>query len=348
MSSDGTLIRLREPKLYFDNVNIESVAQVEYSQHSIEQEITELKGKLLALALATPKDITPNDEDSPVDFVTERVNELFSDLSDAMFDSFSIDIIERIINDWKYSYPDSKDIYENCKTDEDTNSKVFPKDKHVEIKYNLNKFTFAPDDETIDKAIKRSVENINFNYAISHCSAEMAVIVWYRHLFVDYDGQFIFKNKDAAQEILDKKMDLHTSEYISKDFITTHPDFFPSAIEKMKEQYEALKDNEDIYKSRMKNLEDFTKAYNDFKESDFKFDMEIINTLYYGLLGVLRNQIMDECKIKILTIRELVTGYDTSIRFKDLIQKEMQKSLEQVLLESNPLYEVKKGVKEKK
>ena len=41
MNSDGTLIRLREPKLYFDNVNIESVAQVEYSQHSIEQEITE-------------------------------------------------------------------------------------------------------------------------------------------------------------------------------------------------------------------------------------------------------------------------------------------------------------------
>lgn len=348
MSSDGTLIRLREPKLYFDNVNIESVAQVEYSQHSIEQEITELKGKLLALALATPKDITPNDEGSPVDFVTERVNELFGDLSDAMFDSFSIDIIERIINDWKYSYPDSKDIYENCKTDEDTNSKVFPKDKHVEIKYDLNKFTFAPDDETIDKAIKRSVENINFNYAISHCSAEMAVIVWYGHLFVDYDGQFIFKNKDAAQEILDKKMDLHTSEYISKDFITTHPDFFPSAIEKMKEQYEALKDNEDIYKSRMKNLEDFTKAYNDFKESDFKFDMEITNTLYYGLLGVLRNQIMDKCNIKILTIRELVTGYDISIRFKDLIQKEMQKSLEQVFSESNPLYEVKKGVKEKK
>ena len=98
----------------------------------------------------------------------------------------------------------------------------------------------------------------------------------------------------------------------------------------------------------MKNLEDFTKAYNDFKESDFKFDMEITNTLYYGLLGVLRNQIMDKCKIKILTIRELVTGYDTSIRFKDLIQKEMQKSLEQTLSEFNPLYEVKKGVKEKK
>ena len=98
----------------------------------------------------------------------------------------------------------------------------------------------------------------------------------------------------------------------------------------------------------MKNIEDFTKAYNDFKESDFKFDMEITNTLYYGLLGVLRNQIMDKCKIKILTIRELVTGYDTSIRFKDLIQKEIQKSLEQALSESNPLYEVKKGVKEKK
>ena len=55
MSNDGTLIRLREPKLYFDNVNIESVVQVEDSQHSVSQEITKLKGKLLALALATVK-----------------------------------------------------------------------------------------------------------------------------------------------------------------------------------------------------------------------------------------------------------------------------------------------------
>ena len=348
MSNDGTLIRLREPKLYFDNVNIESVVQVEDSQHSVSQEITKLKGKLLALALATPKDITPNDEDSPVDFVTERVNELFGDLSDAMFDSFSLDIIERIIDAWKYSYPDSKDIYENCETDEDTNSKAFPKDKHVEIKHDLNKFTFAPDDKTIDKAIDRSVENIHFNSTISWWSAERAVIIWHGHLFVDYDGQFIFKNKDAAQEILDKKMDLHTSEYISKDFITNHPDFFPSVIEKMKKQYEALKDDEDIHKWGMKTLEDFTKAYNDFKESNFKFDMEITNTLYSGLLGVLRNQIMDECKIKILTISELVAGYDTSIRFKDLIQKEIQKSLEKALSEFNPVNEVKKGIKVKK
>lgn len=348
MSNDGTLIRLREPKLYFDNVNVESVAQAGALQHSVEQEITKLKGKLLALALATPKDITPNGEDSPIDFVTGRVNELFGDLSDAMFDSFSLDIIGRIIDDWKYSYPDSKDIYDNCETDEDTNSKAFPKDKHVEIKHDLNKFTFAPDDKTIDNAIKRSVENIHFNSTISWWSAERAVIVWWGHLFVDYDGQFIFKNKDAAQEILDKKMDLHTSEYISKDFITNHPDFFPSVIEKMKKQYEALKDDEDIYKWGMKTLEDFTKAYNDFKESDFKFDMEITNTLYYGLLGVLRNQIMDECKIKILTISELVAGYDTSIRFKDLIQSEMQKSFEKALSEFNPVDEVKKGVKVKK
>ena len=57
---------------------------------------------------------------------------------------------------------------------------------------------------------------------------------------------------------------------------------------------------------------------------------------------------MDDCKIKILTISELVTGYDTSIRFKDLIQKEMQKSFEKALSEFNPVDEVKKGVKVKK
>ncbi len=308
MSNDGTLIRLREPKLYFDNVNIESVAQVEALQHSIAQEITKLKGKLLALALATPKDITPNGEDSPVDFVTGRVNELFGDLSDAMFDSFSLDIIERIIDDWKYSYPDSKNIYENCETDEDTNSKAFPKDKHVEIKHDLNKFTFAPDDKTVDDAINRAIDNINLNWQVSAQMSDKVVILWNNHLFADYDGQFVFKNIDCAMQVLDKKLDLHTSEYISGEFIEKHPDFFPSILKKFDDhKYINYYSNNEKYVKE--NKEKFEKAYNHFIENDYKYDMESLDTLYNLSNSVIKTIIYDKCNIKIVKLYDLAYRY---------------------------------------
>lgn len=295
MSNYGTLIRLREPKLYFDNVNIESVTQVEDSQHFVSQEITKLKGKLLALALATPKDITPNDEDSPVDFVTERVNELFGDLSDTMFDSFSLDIIERIIDDWKYSYPDSKEIYENCETDEDTNSKAFPKDEHEEIKRDLDKFTFAPPDDNVEDALQRSVRNLYLNDKLSDFITNKYIIIMNDKIYSDYDGQFIFKTKEAAEEVLKKKFDFHTYDYISKEFIEAHPEFFKSVIRLM----EFLNYDKEY-------IDKFDNALNIFINNDYKFDKDNLETIYESLNKVVYERLYDICGIKILKISELI------------------------------------------
>lgn len=317
MNNDGTLIKVRDPFIYFDNVNINSSKEVESKERNIEKEISELKGKILSLVLSTPKDITPSDC-NPIDYLTENLNELLEDFSDTIYDRTTLDIIENIIDGWRYSYDDEKNIYENCKTDEEIDSEAFPEDKHVEIKREINKFFSAPDDKTIDDTIKRSIQNLNFNNQLGFKYTDMVVILHGNYLFVDYDGQFIFKNPDSAIKVLDKKFDLHTFEYISKDFIENHPDFFPSVIEKIKKNYSQCLNEEELNKYVSK----FENAYNDFINSDYKItNVESIDILYNRINHIIRNEIYTKERIKIIRLYDLIFGYKDSERFKDEIDK---------------------------
>ena len=327
MNKEGTLIKLRDQKIYFDNVDINSTSQIDFKQREIEKEISKLKGKILSLTLATPKDITPSDND-PIDYISDSLNELLDNFSENIYDSCTIDIIERLIDEWRYSYNDEKDIFENCKDEEEINKNAFPEDKHVEIKRDLNKFTFAPDDKSIDDAINRSIQNINFNKQLEFKYSDMVCILHGNYLYIDYDGQFIFKNIDSAIKVLDKKLDFHTSDYISKDFIETHPDFFQSVLEKMKKNYYKLSKEElDKYISK------FEKAYDDFVNDDYKItNLETINTLYSGILSVLRNEIYDKENIKIIRFYDLIFGYRDSEKYKDIIDKIKIKTFEEFQL----------------
>ena len=326
MNKEGTLIKVRDPKIYFDNVDINSSNQIESKQKEIEKEIIKLKGKILSLALATPKDITPSDND-PIDYISDNLNEILDNLCENIYDSYTVNTIEGILDAWRYSYNDEKDIYENCKTDEEVNKEAFPEDKHVEIKRDLNKFTFAPDDKNIDDAINRSIQNINFNKQLEFKYSDMVCILHGNYLFVDYDGQFIFKNVDSAIKVLDKKLDLHTSEYVSKDFIQNHPDFFPSIIEKMKKNYYELSEEE-----LNKYISKFEKAYDDFVNDDYKItNMETIDTLYSGILSVLRNEIYEKENIKIIRFYDLISGYRDSEKYKDEIDKIKYKNIRAAL-----------------
>lgn len=324
MGKEGTLIKVRDPKIYFDNIDINSTTQVESKQKEVEKEIIKLKGKILSLALATPKDITPSDND-PIDYISDNLNETLDNLCENIYDLHTIDTIEGILDKWRYSYQDEKDIYENCKNNDEVNKEAFPEDKHVEIKIDLNKFTFAPDDKTIDDAINRSIQNINFNHQLESKYTDMVCILHCNHLFVDYDGQFIFKNIDSAIKVLDKKLDLHTSEYISKDFIQNHPDFFPSIIEKMKKNYYKLSEEE-----INKYISNFENAYNDFINSNYTVkDYMSMEILYNGIQSVLRNEIYEKENIKIIRLYDLIFGYRDSEKYKDVIDKIKMKSLEE-------------------
>ena len=328
MSSNGTEIKLRKPIIYFDNVDIESVAEAKSVETKANTELDKLKGDLLSLAMATPKDITPKGE-KPVDYIKEEVDNLMEELYEAFSTYFEANFVNGILDEWSYSYPnDSKDIYDNCTTDDEINKQAFPKDKHVEIKHDLNKFTFAPDDATIDYAINRSYQNVMFNNGLLNIYNKYVIILG-NVLFVDYDGQFLFRSLDAAIEVLDKKFDLHTIDYISKDFIENHPHFFPSIIEKMEKTnyYDLPQEDWD------KEINKFKDAFNNFVNNDYAMEIDTMEVLHHGIVMVLRNEICNKADIHIKSVFELVSGFKKSEEYKDIITEAQRKKFEESIVD---------------
>jgi hypothetical protein len=295
MSSNGTEIRLRKPILYFDNVDIESVYEAKSAETSANNELDKLKGDLLSLAMSTPKDITPKGE-KPVEYIKEEVDRLIEDLYDAFNKYFESNLVNQLIDEWKYSYGgDSKELYDNCKTDDEVNKNAFPKDEHEEIKRDLNKFTFAPPDDNIEDAIQRSVRNLYLNNELSNFITDKYIIIMNDKIYSDYDGQFIFKTKEDAEEVLKKKFDFHTYDYISKEFIENHPEFFKSVIRLMKFLY-----YDEEY------INNFTEALNKLLINNYKMDMDLLDTIYQGLNKVIYERLYDICKIRIIKLSDLI------------------------------------------
>lgn len=295
MSSNGTEIKLRKPILYFDNVDIESVYEAKSVETSANNELDKLKSDLLSLAMSTPKDITPKGE-KPVEYIKEEVDRLIEDLYDAFNKYFESNLVNQLIDEWRYSYGgDYKELYDNCKNDDEVNKSAFPKDEHEEIKRDLNKFTFAPPDNNIDDALERSVRNLYLNNKLSDFITDKYIIIMNDKIYSDYDSQFIFKTKEAAQEVLKKKFDFHAYDYISKEFIEDHPEFFKSVIKLMSFLY-----------YDKKYIDNFSDALNKFISNDYKMDMDLLDTIYQGLNKVTYDNLYNMCKIRIIKLSDLI------------------------------------------
>lgn len=80
-----------KPTIYIDENVVSSVGARNKAEES-ERDREKLKSKLLALALATPRDITPLDE-SPLSYVTETFNEIWEDLWDAFINDYVYTVI---------------------------------------------------------------------------------------------------------------------------------------------------------------------------------------------------------------------------------------------------------------
>ena len=299
MSNNGTLVKLKKPILYFDNVDIESVYGGESLENEISKNISEIKGELLSFAMATPKDISPKDEE-PVSYIKEMVNETLDKLYEAYYDYFAAQLVNGILDEWKYSYStDPKEIYDNCKNDDEVNEYAFPKDEHIEIKRDLNNFTFSPNDDEIMDSITRGVRNIKLNSNLSNFITDKYIILEHNRVFSDYDGQFLFKTYEAAEEVLKKKIDFHSIDYISKEFINKHPKFFDSIIELM---------NKNGYDDKC--ITKFKDKIKEFIDKDAKNNMDLLEIIYNTMNDVFYKELYRLCNIKIVKLSDLVQEYN--------------------------------------
>ena len=91
MSNEGTLIKTRYQELYFDDVNIKSFDEAHSNLVELDKKLDNIQKDILALALATPSNITPKGE-SPYDYINEKIEEMFDDLYVVAREYYTTDI----------------------------------------------------------------------------------------------------------------------------------------------------------------------------------------------------------------------------------------------------------------
>lgn len=299
MSKEGTLIKPRYQQIYFDDVDINNFNEAHSNLAELDKKLDSIQKDILALALATPSNITPKGE-SPYDYIKEKIEEIFDDLYVVAREYYTTDIITNILNEWSYGYNDDKDLYENTEDESLINKRAFPKDDHVEIKRDLRKFSFAPQEDNISETIIRCVQNIKLNEDLSKDILNKYIILIHDKPYIDYDGQFLFASREKAMNVLKKKMDFHPADYISKEFVDTHPNYFVSLVDRMKEQF-LLYDAGAI--NNFENDLDIIKNGNMYK------NLEKLNFLHNTFEGFVISDIFKMLDIQFITFNDLIQGY---------------------------------------
>ena len=299
MSREGTIIKPKNQTLYFD-VNINSVEQADSLYEELNRKYDKIEAEISELVLATPKDITPKGE-APIDYIKERLDGIFEELHEIARDFYTVDVIRNIIEEWRYSYGEGyKQIYNECKTNEEVNKLAFPEDKHIEVKRDLSKFTFAPPDDHIINTLTRSIKSIQLNDELSEFIMDKYVIIQNKKLYVDYDGQFLFSSEENAVKAIKEKMDFHAIDYISKEFITQHPNYFNSVINEMQSKMTVSLEERQTFEQGIMVLE----------EGNLYTNHETLENIYKIFNDFVINEVFKILDVEI-------------VKFKDLIQKEM-------------------------
>ena len=301
MSSEGTLIKTRYPFLYFDNVDINSIEEVRNLEDSLDKNFDKIRSKIESLILATPKDITPKGE-APIEYIKEITDEIFDELYEVAKDYYTVDIIKNILEEWSWGgYSEDKNLYKNCEEDNEINDHAFIEDKHIEVKRDMNKFTFAPPDDHINQTITRCIQNIKLNDNLSDWVNNKVVIILHDKLYVDYDGQFLFDNFEKAENVLKKKMDFHALDYISKEFVELHPDYFKTVIDSMKEDLFSNPDNSDLIK--------FINGLEILKEGNIYKNIDTIDFLYKLFETHLIREVYKMMDIHLCLVKDLINSF---------------------------------------
>lgn len=296
MSKEGTLIKHRYPIEYLNNVDISSAGQIEYKKSELKSYIDGCKADLIALAVATPKDIT--NSKNPFIAIKEHVNDILDDMSEHYYDYWTVEHIENIIDEWKWGWVNPEnEIFDNTKTDDELNSNAFPEEKFVELKRDKNTFSFTPTDDNISQAIDRAIENIELTDNESNFYKDKCVIFYKKKntFLANFYGQFIFKDELTAKTFIKKRLNINPFEYLSYSFISEHKDFFSTVIEYARN---SGVDEDTINK--------FNSALNEFIDNQYKFCQEPMQVMYDFIESTITDAVCNKLGLQIVKISDIV------------------------------------------
>lgn len=278
MSSNGTLIKPRYQTLYFDNIDANSKEELQSYKKNTLKNIEEIKSEILALCMSTPKDIFDSEEYSdPFNYIKNKFKELSDELSEQQYDLNTIDFIENILDEWDYSCLSEKELYK------DNEINPFVTDKHVDIEFfKKNSFTFTPNDKSLIDIFTRGKQNIELNRDKINVLKNKYIILFDNEIFSDYTGQFLFSSEKNARDVLFDKLDIHTYEYINKDFIQENKEFFYSFKNVL---------SDEKYSILIENIDKFVASETKFAKENLSVIDTIYNLLNEGITNMFNNHI---------------------------------------------------------
>lgn len=278
MSSNGTLIKPRYQTLYFDNIDANSKEELQSYKKNTLKNIEEIKSEILALCMSTPKDIFDSEEYSdPFNYIKNKFKELSDELSEQQYDLNTIDFIENILDEWDYSCLSEKELYK------DNEINPFVTDKHVDIEFfKKNSFTFTPNDKSLIDIFTRGKQNIELNRDKINVLKNKYIILFDNEIFSDYTGQFLFSSEKNARDVLFDKLDIHTYEYINKDFIQENKEFFYSFKNVL---------SDEKYSILIENIDKFVASETKFVKENLSVIDTIYNLLNEGITNMFNNHI---------------------------------------------------------
>lgn len=278
MSSNGTLIKPRYQTLYFDNIDANSKEELQSYKKNTLKNIEEIKSEILALCMSTPKDIFDSEEYSdPFNYIKNKFKKLSDELSEQQYDLNTIDFIENILDEWDYSCSSEKELYK------DNEINPFVTDKHVDIEFfKKNSFTFTPNDKSLIDIFTRGKQNIELNRDKINVLKNKYIILFDNEIFSDYTGQFLFSSEKNARDVLFDKLDIHTYEYINKDFIQENKEFFYSFKNVL---------SDEKYSILIENIDKFVASETKFAKENLSVIDTIYNLLNEGITNMFNNHI---------------------------------------------------------
>ena len=235
--SDGKTVSLRYGQLYLDDIKSISPAGIEMEKNDCHIKIQEAREKLAMLIAGNPKDLMSKydiEEGDPKTWISENIDEIEEELAEQYRKLERLEILDTIFYEWEHGKLTNS--WENMTPDLDLTYDeslkfVFPQDKkdneqeHYDIMFGKKKL----DDHSFNEMYDKCKVNLNAEDFRREIIEDGVCVVVDDKLFITYLGQWVFPNEDEAFRAVKDKLNIPLTDYINKQFIKEHNDFFAIA-----------------------------------------------------------------------------------------------------------------------
>lgn len=314
-----------------------SYSDIKEELQELSERITSLKGNIKELIVATPKDLFVDNECGTVkEQLDEASDDLFSALHRACAEYERLYVLQVMLEEIaeQIDQPVNKVFELFIKNVLDNQNVIDYRYYNGDNIYNLQDMTV--NDRTVSDMVDRALDNadifnLNYNNTLTDFNKNKFVIRIYNskdnnyQLYVSPKGKIFYDlEEDAKFAVLNNILNIHTSNYITYNYIKNHKDMFTNV------------DYDGFLKSAISNKEEFIKEFikKIYDDTSVRFNHQLnsdcaplMSLLQSRLLSIINDILSDEKHINNL-FNEYVKNH---IDRNNEIPKELQNVLIKII-----------------